>query len=146
MFDLSIEKLFILAVVALFVLGPERLPAAATWLARTLRQIRNYTNDANQKIREQLGPEFDEIREPLNDLRSNLGGLRSWRDPRSALLRHLRDDPIAPYPYPPPTSSWEELINWEPPPHPQPVIPALPPLPPLPLAVGERPPIDLEAT
>jgi sec-independent protein translocase protein TatB len=41
-FDLSIEKLLILAVVALFVLGPERLPAAATWLARTLRQIKNF--------------------------------------------------------------------------------------------------------
>ena len=51
MFDLSIEKLLILAVVALFVLGPERLPTAATFLARTLRQIKNYANDANQKIR-----------------------------------------------------------------------------------------------
>ncbi|MBV8538997.1 MAG: twin-arginine translocase TatA/TatE family subunit [Pseudonocardiales bacterium] len=140
MFDLSIEKLFILAVVALFVLGPERLPTAATWLARTIRQIKNYTNEANQKIRDQLGPEFDEIREPLNDLRSNLGSMRSWRDPRSALLRHLRDDPITPYRYPPPPGSWEELVNWEPTPNQQPAIP------PLPLAVGERPPIDPEAT
>jgi Sec-independent protein translocase protein TatA len=38
--DLSIEELFILAVVALFVLGRERLPSAAAWLARTLRQIK----------------------------------------------------------------------------------------------------------
>jgi sec-independent protein translocase protein TatB len=51
MLDLSVEKLFILAVVALFVLGPERLPTAAVWLARTLRQIKDYTSDANQKIR-----------------------------------------------------------------------------------------------
>lgn len=35
MFDLSVEKLFILAIVALFVLGPERLPiAAAGWRER----------------------------------------------------------------------------------------------------------------
>ncbi|HEX8935221.1 MAG TPA: twin-arginine translocase TatA/TatE family subunit [Pseudonocardiaceae bacterium] len=66
MFDLSIEKLFILALVALFVLGPERLPAAATWLARTLRQIKTYTTDANQKIRNELGPEIDDIRTSLH--------------------------------------------------------------------------------
>ncbi|MEO7195489.1 MAG: Sec-independent protein translocase protein TatB [Pseudonocardiaceae bacterium] len=140
MFDLSFEKLLILAVVALFVLGPERLPTAAAWLAKTLRQVKNYTNDANQKIREQLGPEFDEIREPLNDLRSNLGGLGNWRNPRAALLSHLRDDPIAPYRFPPPPGSWDDLVNWEPTPLQQPA------LPPLPLAVGERPPIDPEAT
>jgi sec-independent protein translocase protein TatB len=62
MFDLSVEKLFILAIVALFVLGPQRLPIAAAWLARTLRQIKNFANDANQKLRNQLGPELDELR------------------------------------------------------------------------------------
>ncbi|MGH3772178.1 MAG: twin-arginine translocase TatA/TatE family subunit [Pseudonocardiaceae bacterium] len=139
MFDLSFEKLFILAVVALFVLGPERLPTAAAWLARTVRQIKNYTNDANQKIRDHLGPEFDELREPLNDLRSDLGGMRGWRDPRTALLRHLRDDPITPYRYPPPQGSWKELLDWEPTLNQQPARP-------LPLAVGERPPIDTDAT
>ena len=81
MLDLSIEKLFILAVVALFVLGPERLPAAAGWMARVLRQIKNYATDANQKIRSALGPEFDEIRTPLDDHGSGLAGLRTWRDP-----------------------------------------------------------------
>lgn len=137
MFDLSIEKLFILAVVALFVLGPERLPAAAAWLARTLRQIKDYTNDANQKIRSQLGPEFDEIRAPLDDLRSDLAGLRSWRDPRAALLRHLRDDPIPPYRYPPLLPELPE--DWKPIPHQQPAGPP-------PLAPGERPPFDPDAT
>ncbi len=135
MFDLSIEKLLILAVVALFVLGPERLPAAATWLARTLRQIKNYANDANQKIRSELGPEFDEIRAPLDDLRSDLAGVRTWRDPRSALINHLRDDPIKPNHYAPPPG------GWRPTPHHQPARP-----PPQPLAVGERPPFDPDAT
>lgn len=35
MFGLSIEKIVVLVVVALFVLGPERLPAAAAWLGKT---------------------------------------------------------------------------------------------------------------
>jgi len=100
-FDLSIEKLLILAVVALFVLGPERLPTAATWLARTLRQIKTYATEANQKIRNELGPEFDEIRAPLDDLRSDLAGLRTWRGPRAPLMHHLPDDPITPHRYRP---------------------------------------------
>jgi len=133
--DLSIEKLFILAVVALFVLGPERLPAAAAWMARTLRQIKNYATDANQKIRSELGPEFDEIRAPLDDLRSDLAGLRTWRDPRTALIDHLRDDPIKPNRYAPPPAGWGATPN------PQPASPS-----PRPLAAGERPPFDAEAT
>lgn len=134
MFDLSVEKLLILAVVALFVLGPERLPAAAAWLARTVRQIKDYASDANQKIRSELGPEFDEIRAPLDDLRSDLAGGRAWRDPRSAVIDHLRDAPIKPNQYAPPPG------GWRPTPH-QPASP-----PPWPLAVGERPPFDPDAT
>jgi sec-independent protein translocase protein TatB len=99
-FDLSPEKLFILAIVAMFVLGPERLPTAASWLAKTLRQIKNYTADANQRIRSELGPEFDEIRQPLDDLRIDWTHLRTWRDPRTALTHHLRDNPITTDHYP----------------------------------------------
>ena len=135
MLDLSIEKLFILAVVALFVLGPERLPAAAAWMARTLRRIKNYATDANQKIRSELGPEFDEIRAPLDDLRSDLVGLRTWRDPRTALIDHLRDDPLKPNRYAPPPGGWGATPNQ----HPASSSPR-------PLAAGERPPFDAEAT
>jgi sec-independent protein translocase protein TatB len=146
MLDLSVEKLFILAVVALFVLGPERLPTAAVWLARTLRQIKDYTNDANQKIRRELGPEFDEIRGPLDDLRSELSGLRAWRNPRSVLLRHLRDDPLPPFPYPTSLDSWEPTPRWEPPNGGESPPDLQPTRPPPQLAAGERPPIDPEAT
>ena len=132
MLDLSIEKLLILAVVALFVLGPERLPTAATWLARTLRQIKTYASDTQQKMRSEIGPEFDQIRAPLNELRSDLTGWRTWRDPRTALLHHLGDDPIPPHHHP---------DGWKPTPHLQPANP-----PPQPLATGERPPIDTDAT
>jgi sec-independent protein translocase protein TatB len=111
MFDLSIEKLLILTVVALFVLGPERLPTAATWLARTLRQIRNYANDANQKIRSEIGPEYNQIRAPLDELRDDLASLRTWRDPRTALLHHLRNDPAPPHRHP---DGWKPTPNLQP--------------------------------
>jgi Tat protein translocase TatB subunit len=81
---LSLEKLFILAVVALFVLGPQRLPMAASWLAKTIRRIKDFANDANGKLRSDLGPEFDEIREPLRGLHTEWTelrhrGARPWR-------------------------------------------------------------------
>ena len=133
MFGLSVEKLFILAVVALFVLGPERLPAAAAWLARTVRQIKNYATEANEKIRHELGPEFDEIRAPLSDLHDGLSGLRAWRDPRAAVIGHLREDPITPGRYAPRPDGWEAAPNQ------QPASRA-------PLGTGQRPPIDPDAT
>jgi sec-independent protein translocase protein TatB len=135
-FDLSPEKLFILAIVAMFVLGPERLPSAASWLAKTLRQIKNYTADANQRIRSELGPEFDEIRQPLDDLRTDWTHLRTWRDPRTALTHHLRDNPITTDHYPSLSKgAWQALPNLQSP------TPS-----PRQLAAGKRPPIDPDAT
>ncbi|MBV9057677.1 MAG: Sec-independent protein translocase TatB [Pseudonocardiales bacterium] len=135
MFDLSVEKLFILAIVALFVLGPERLPIAAAWLARTLQQIKNVANDANHKLRRELGPEFDELRPTLNDLRNDLAGLRTWRDPRTALLHHLSDNPVTFHHYP------SAPAGVEPPMNPQQASPPL-----RPLTIRKPPPIDPDAT
>jgi len=135
MFDLSVEKLFILAIVALLVLGPERLPTAATWLARTLRQIKNFASNTNQQLRSELGPELDQLRPTLNDLRNDLAGLQSWRDPRTTLLRHLSDDPA--------NSSHDPAAPSEAPP---PSNPQLDSPPPRPLTINERPPIDPDAT
>jgi hypothetical protein len=45
-----------------------RRPTAASWLAGTIRQIKGYVAGANHQIRHALSPEFDEIREPFNDL------------------------------------------------------------------------------
>ncbi|WP_296371870.1 MULTISPECIES: twin-arginine translocase TatA/TatE family subunit [unclassified Pseudonocardia] len=96
MFGISYEKLFVLAVIALFVLGPERLPAAATWVGQNIRRVREFAGHANRQLRSELGPEFDQLREPLEQLRGPLQDLRSLRDPRSALMRHLLDEPSPP--------------------------------------------------
>lgn len=72
MFDLSFEKIVVLVMVALFVLGPERLPAAA-WLARSIRQAKHYATAAREQL---SGPEFEEFRAPLAELREPLQELR----------------------------------------------------------------------
>ncbi|MBA2470996.1 MAG: Sec-independent protein translocase TatB [Pseudonocardiales bacterium] len=92
MFNIGWGEFLILIVAGLLILGPERLPSAAAWLGRTVRQVREYANGAREQLRSELGPEFDELRAPLEDLR----GLRSFNprgfNPTSAITRHLFDD------------------------------------------------------
>ena len=91
MFDnIGWPELLVLALVGLFVLGPERLPAAASWVANTVRTIRDYATGARDQLRQELGPEFDELRKPLEDLRS----VRDL-DPRRAVRQNLFSEPPA---------------------------------------------------
>jgi sec-independent protein translocase protein TatB len=90
-FDLSIEKLFVLGLVALFVVGPERLPAAAAWLAQAIRQVKQVTSVANGQLRADLGPQLAELRGPLQELRGPLRELNAWRRPRGAIIRQLAE-------------------------------------------------------
>lgn len=96
MFGLSFEKLFVLVVVALFVLGPERLPAAAAWAGQTIRKVKGFASGASEQLRSEFGPEFDQLRQPLQELRAPLQELRALRDPRAAIVKHLLSDPAPP--------------------------------------------------
>ncbi len=61
MFDINGWEVIILAVVAVVVLGPERLPAYASRLAQLVRQLRTLAEGARSQLRDQLGPEFDDV-------------------------------------------------------------------------------------
>ena len=58
MFDLSIPKLLVLAVIALVVFGPNELPEIAAQAGRALRDLRQIAEGAKNDLREGLGPEF----------------------------------------------------------------------------------------
>lgn len=79
-------EMLVLVVVGLVVLGPERLPGAMRWSANALRQLRDYLSGMTTQLREDIGPEFDELREPLNELHKLRG-----MTPRAALAKHLFD-------------------------------------------------------
>ena len=51
----------LLIVIGVVVLGPERLPEYAAKLGRLVRQARAMAEGARGQLREQMGPEFDEI-------------------------------------------------------------------------------------
>ncbi len=87
--DLSIEKLLVLALIGLFVLGPERLPAAVSWTGNAMRKARRLVDDTQRSLQRDLGPEFDPLREPLRELREPLQQLRDLDRPTRALGRYL---------------------------------------------------------
>ncbi|WP_328610803.1 twin-arginine translocase TatA/TatE family subunit [Amycolatopsis sp. NBC_00345] len=120
MFGFSLDHLMVLLVAGLFVLGPERLPESARWLAQAVRRVRGFASGAQEQLRAELGPEFQELRKPLQDLKV----LREF-DPRTMVSRYLLDD-TAP----------ERPADGQ----------ALAPTAVSPLRPGERAPIDPDAT
>jgi sec-independent protein translocase protein TatB len=79
-------EMMVLVIAGLVILGPERLPGAIRWTSSALRQARDYVGGATNKLREDLGPEFDDLREPLSELQKLRG-----MTPRAALTKHLLD-------------------------------------------------------
>jgi sec-independent protein translocase protein TatB len=79
-------EMLVLVIAGLVILGPERLPGAIRWTSSTLRQARDYISGATSQLRDDLGPEFDDLREPLSQL-NKLRGMT----PRAALTKHLLD-------------------------------------------------------
>jgi sec-independent protein translocase protein TatB len=79
-------EMLVLLVVGLVVLGPERLPGAIRWSASALRQARDYLTGMTSQLREDMGPEFDDLRAPLSELQKLRG-----MTPRAALTKHLFD-------------------------------------------------------
>ena len=61
MFDINGGEMLVLAGVALVVLGPDKLPGYAAQAARMLRQVRTMADNARDQMKDQLGPEFDDI-------------------------------------------------------------------------------------
>jgi len=85
-FGLTIDKVFIILVIALFLIGPERLPQYAAQLAKLVRNLRDMANGAKERMREEMGPEFDEVDWTKLDPRQY--------DPRRIIRDALLDDVV----------------------------------------------------
>ena len=111
MFGIQGGEFIVLLVVALLVIGPERLPEYSAKLAKMVRQLRGLADTAKVQLREQMGPEFDDVdwkqydprqydprrivREALMDDGSNDEEPEEYKAP-SSFKRH---DPDKPTPY-----------------------------------------------
>jgi sec-independent protein translocase protein TatB len=87
-FGLTFEKLLIIGVIAVFLLGPERLPHYAAQLGRLVRSLRDMADGAKNRVRDEMGPDFDDVDWKKLDPRQY--------DPRRIIREALTDvDPFA---------------------------------------------------
>ena len=86
MFGVGLPELAVIMVVAVFVFGPDRIPEIARQAGQLIRQLRSFARSAQQDLRNELGPEYADLK--LTDL-----------DPRVAIRRHIleamNDDDLA---------------------------------------------------
>jgi sec-independent protein translocase protein TatB len=83
-FDVNGSEFLVLLVVVLLVIGPERLPEYSAKLAKLVRQVRGMATSAKVQLREQMGPEFDDVDWKQYDPRQY--------DPRKIVREALMDD------------------------------------------------------
>jgi sec-independent protein translocase protein TatB len=78
MFGVGLPELAVILVVGIIVFGPDRLPEYARQAGRMVRQLRTFAQSAQNDLRNELGPEFADLK--LTDL-----------DPRVAIRKHILD-------------------------------------------------------
>ena len=78
MFGINAFEMIAIAVLALLIFGPEKLPDLAKDAARLLREVRKMATGAKADLKESLGPELSDLN--ISDL-----------DPRTFVRRNLFD-------------------------------------------------------
>ncbi|ROS59465.1 sec-independent protein translocase protein TatB [Frigoribacterium sp. PhB160] len=135
LFGLTFDKLLVIGVLAVFLLGPERLPGYASKLAQLVRTLRDMANGAKDRMRDEMGPEFDDVEWQKLDPRQY--------DPRRIIRDALLDPPSGGSSTKPVSAAMASSAAAA-------VAAGLPggPASPavVPLAVGENAPYDSEAT
>ncbi|MDO9456132.1 sec-independent translocase [Nocardioides sp.] len=76
MFGVGLAEMAVIALVAIVVFGPDKLPELAKQAGAILRKAREFANSARDDLREELGPEFADLE--LRDL-----------DPRAIVRKHI---------------------------------------------------------
>ncbi|MCS6581322.1 MULTISPECIES: twin-arginine translocase TatA/TatE family subunit [Curtobacterium] len=59
--DIPLDKILIIGVIGVLLLGPQRLPMYAQKLAEFVKAVRRFADTAKERMRDEMGPEFDDI-------------------------------------------------------------------------------------
>ena len=139
--DISPLELIALLALAVMLFGPDKLPGAVQGLARTLRQFREFTRNAQNDLKKELGPEFQDLEltdlHPKNFVRKHVlgpddGDFREIRDITDSLNGEIRSAADgARRPLAAEDATPDDALYRAPAPR---------------LAAGERPPFDADAT
>ena len=74
MFDIGFSELLLIAVVALVVIGPERLPGVARNIGRFAGRLQRYVNDIKRDFNREI--EFEEIRRLQQEMESTVQSMQ----------------------------------------------------------------------
>jgi sec-independent protein translocase protein TatB len=86
MLNFSPEKLFLVGLIALVVLGPNRLPQAARTLGRLVAQLRHMSSNFQDEVRGALAEPTDAFNSAVADFRPPTNIRRSVRDTITSTL------------------------------------------------------------
>jgi len=86
-FDIGIGEVFGLAVLAMFLVGPERLPKVASEAAKWVKKIRELANSATAELKDSLGPGFEDLQpkdlNPKTFVKKQISELLDEENPKS---------------------------------------------------------------
>ena len=85
MADMGINgsEFLVIALIAVLIVGPEKLPELAAQLGRVVRELKDIAQGAKKRVEDELGPDFEELKS-LDP--------RQY-DPRRIVRDALRDEP-----------------------------------------------------
>ena len=70
MFGIGMPELIVIAIIALLVVGPKRLPDLAKTVGKGLSELRKATEGATETLKENL--QMDEIKKNVDDIKDSL--------------------------------------------------------------------------
>jgi len=93
-FDINGWEFLLLGILAVLILGPERLPDYAAKFGRFVRQARTMADRAKQQLKEEMGPEFSDVDWRAYDPRQ-YDPRKIVRDALNAPAEPAADDPVS---------------------------------------------------
>jgi sec-independent protein translocase protein TatB len=89
MFNIGAGEFITLAILAMVLVGPDRLPHVATEAAKLLKKVRSLSQAATNELRENLGPGYEDLQvsdlHPKKFIQKHLSGVMDGIDPRIEL-------------------------------------------------------------
>src|SRR5215467_1446179 len=89
MFDIGFSELLVIAVVALIVIGPERLPTVARTLGHLFGRMQRYVNDVKADISREM--ELEELKKLQSSMED---AARSMRDSVSSTVESVNKEVV----------------------------------------------------
>jgi len=93
MFDVGFSELVVIAIVALVVIGPERLPKVARTAGHLLGRLQRYVNDVKADINREM--QLDELKKLQSELQDSARGFEHSLNSELTTVQQIADQSVA---------------------------------------------------